>query len=51
VPELAVPTLSPGEALDDLLRDDFDETLAAKRGYHFTRLNQLALEHILGVRG
>jgi xylose isomerase len=50
VPELSVPTLSAGETLDDLLRDDFDETLAAKRGYHFTRLNQLAMEHILGVR-
>jgi xylose isomerase len=51
VPELSVPTLSAGETLDDLLRDDFDETLAAKRGFHFTRLNQLAMEHILGVRG
>ncbi|MCU1681245.1 MAG: xylose isomerase [Amycolatopsis sp.] len=51
VPELTEPTLSPGESLDDLLRDNFDETLAAKRGYHFTRLNQLALEHLLGVRG
>ncbi|MDT7727086.1 MAG: xylose isomerase [Actinomycetota bacterium] len=51
VPELSVPTLSPGETLDDLLADDFDEPLAAKRGYHFSRLNQLALEHLLGVRG
>ncbi|MGW1091919.1 hypothetical protein ACWD4L_38090 [Streptomyces sp. NPDC002596] len=24
---------------------------AARRGYHFTRLNQLALEHLMGVRG
>jgi xylose isomerase len=51
VPELSVPTLSPGETLDDLLADDFDEPLAAKRGYHFSRLNQLAIDHLLGVRG
>jgi xylose isomerase len=51
VPELAVPTLAPGETLDDLLNDDFDEALAAKRGYHFSRLNQLAIEHLMGVRG
>lgn len=24
---------------------------AAARGYHFSHLNQLALEHLLGVRG
>lgn len=51
VPELTVPTLSTGESLDDLMRDEFDETAAAAKGYHFTRLNQLALEHILGARG
>jgi xylose isomerase len=50
VVELSTPTLSPGESLDDLEKDDFDEPSAAKRGYHFTRLNQLALEHLLGVR-
>ncbi|WP_020672932.1 xylose isomerase [Amycolatopsis nigrescens] len=50
VPELATPTLSPGETLDDLEKDEFDLGGAAKRGFHFTRLNQLALEHLLGVR-
>jgi xylose isomerase len=50
VPELSTPTISPDETLDDLANDDFDETLAAKRGFHFTRLNQLALEHLLGTR-
>lgn len=48
VSELAVPTLAPGETYDDLLRE---ETPDASRGYHFSRLNQLALEHLLGVRG
>ncbi|WP_328611881.1 xylose isomerase [Amycolatopsis sp. NBC_00345] len=50
VPELSTPTLSPGETLDDLAADDFDVEAAGKRGYHFTRLNQLALEHLLGTR-
>ena len=50
VAELAVPTLSPGEGLDDLERDQFDPDSAAERGYHFTRLHQLAMEHLLGVR-
>ncbi|MFI6888274.1 xylose isomerase [Streptosporangium canum] len=51
VAELAEPTLAPGETLEDLHRDDFDVDRAAARGFHFSRLNQLALEHLLGVRG
>jgi xylose isomerase len=50
VPDLSTPTLAPGESFDDLLKDDFDLEAAATRGYHFTRLNQLALEHLFGVR-
>ncbi|MDT8914519.1 xylose isomerase [Amycolatopsis sp. PS_44_ISF1] len=50
VPDLSTPTLSPGETLDDLASDEFDVEAAGKRGYHFTRLNQLALEHLLGTR-
>jgi len=55
VPELAVPTLSPGETLTDLLADrsafeDFDPDQAAERSYGFVRLNQLAIEHLLGAR-
>ncbi|MFI7441497.1 xylose isomerase [Nonomuraea indica] len=50
VDELAVPTLAPGETLADLAADDFDPDVAAERGFHFTRLNQLAIEHLLGVR-
>ncbi|WP_433249176.1 xylose isomerase [Streptosporangium sp. CA-135522] len=51
VAELSEPTLAPGETLEDLHRDDFDLDRAAARGFHFSRLNQLALEHLLGVRG
>ncbi|MFC6080314.1 xylose isomerase [Sphaerisporangium aureirubrum] len=51
VTELAQPTLAPGETVADLAKDDFDIDKAAERGFHFTRLNQLAIEHLLGVRG
>ncbi|MFC4111549.1 xylose isomerase [Nonomuraea zeae] len=51
VDELGLPTLNRGETLADLAGDDFDPEVAARRGYHFTHLNQLALEHLLGVRG
>ncbi|MFE3449711.1 xylose isomerase [Nonomuraea sp. NPDC059194] len=51
VDELAQPTMAPGETVADLAADDFDPDAAALRGFHFSRLNQLALEHLLGVRG
>ncbi|TDD02666.1 xylose isomerase [Nonomuraea deserti] len=51
VDELAQPTLAAGETWADLAEDDFDPEAAAERGFHFTRLNQLALEHLMGVRG
>ncbi|MEU5859818.1 MULTISPECIES: xylose isomerase [unclassified Nonomuraea] len=51
VDELARPTLAQGETWQDLAGDDFDPEAAARRGFHFTRLNQLALEHLMGVRG
>jgi xylose isomerase len=50
VGELAEPTLAAGESYENLANDEFDLDRAAARGYHFTRLNQLAIEHLLGVR-
>jgi len=50
VPELATPTLAPGETLADLADDDFDVEAAAERGGGVERLDQLALEHLFGVR-
>jgi xylose isomerase len=52
VPALAEPTLSPGETLADLRAgdEDFDPDDAGARGYGFVRLNQLAIEHLLGAR-
>ncbi|MBF6180820.1 xylose isomerase [Nocardia otitidiscaviarum] len=53
--DLRVPTLAAGERATDLLTDplaaDFDADKAGERGYGFVRLNQLALEHLLGLRG
>jgi len=56
VASLAEPTLGPGEDLAGLLADrsafeDFDADAAGERGYGFVRLNQLAVEHLLGARG
>jgi xylose isomerase len=56
VPELSLPTLAAGETYTNLAEDrtafeDFDLEAAAVRGYHFTQLDQLAVEHVLGARG
>ena len=55
VNELRRPTLGDGETYNDLLADrsafeDFDPDVAASRGYGFVRLNQLAIEHLMGAR-
>jgi len=53
--ELAQPTLAEGETLADLLADrgayeDFDPDAAGARGMAFEALDQLAMDHLLGVR-
>ena len=52
LPELSVATLGPDETFHDLLNDadPFDPAVAATRGMHYERLDQLAIEHLLGVR-
>ncbi|HKS48881.1 MAG TPA: xylose isomerase [Amycolatopsis sp.] len=50
VPELSEPTLSPGETLESLRSDEFDPEAAAASGMAFEQLDQLALEHLYGVR-
>jgi xylose isomerase len=55
VAELREPTLNAGETAADLLADrsafeDFDPDATGARGYGFVRLNQLALDHLLGAR-
>jgi xylose isomerase len=51
VDELSVPTLHPGESLDALRSEEIDVDAVAARGMAFERLDQLAMEHLLGVRG
>jgi xylose isomerase len=50
VAELAVPTLGDGETLADLRAEAHDPDALAARGLQFERLDQLAMEHLLGVR-
>lgn len=52
VPELSVPTLSPGETVADLMESDadFDPDATAARGANFIQLTQLAVEHLMGAR-
>jgi xylose isomerase len=50
VPELAEPTLGARESLDALRAEAFDLEAAARRGMHYERLDQLAMDHLLGVR-
>ncbi|WP_031520531.1 xylose isomerase [Streptomyces sp. NRRL F-5123] len=52
--ELAQPTVAEGEGLAGLLADksafeDFDVEAAAERGMAFEALDQLAMDHLLGV--
>jgi xylose isomerase len=54
-PSLATPTLAAGETLSELLADrsayeDFDPAAAGLREVNIERLDQLAIEHVLGVR-
>ena len=48
--DLAQPTLDAGESVADFLATDdgFDPDKAAERDYGFVRLQQLALEHLIG---
>lgn len=53
--ELAQPTLNKGEGYSELLKasdaDSFDPELYFNgKGFNFVRLNQLALEHLMGAR-
>jgi xylose isomerase len=55
VPDLAKPTLADGETYDDLLADataleTFDADAKGARSHGATRLDQLAIEHLLGAR-
>jgi xylose isomerase len=50
VDQLAVPTLADGESWRDVAGFKPDIATLAERGMAFERLDQLALEHLYGVR-
>jgi len=50
IPGLEEPTLSAGESWRDLEKDSFDVEAAGKRGYNYEALDQLAMEHLMGVK-
>ncbi len=50
IPGLNESTLSSGETWRDLANDNFDVESAGTRGYGYEAIDQLALEHLMGVR-
>ena len=50
IPELAEPTLAPGETWRDVRTATADIEALAARGMAYEHLDQLALEHLYGVR-
>jgi xylose isomerase len=55
VDELSRPTLSDGETYEQLLADtsafeEYDREPARTQGYGFSRVQRLAVQHLLGVR-
>jgi xylose isomerase len=50
IDQLEVPTLAVGESWRDLGNDSFDVELAGTRGYGYETIDQLALEHLMGVK-
>mgnify|MGYP006276388599 FL=1 len=49
IPGLAESTINSGETWRDLFKDNFDVDAAGKRGYNYEALDQLAMEHLMGV--
>jgi xylose isomerase len=50
IPGLTEPTLAKGETWKDLVKDVFDVEAAGKRGYGYEAVDQLALEHLMGLK-
>ncbi|MEI7056990.1 xylose isomerase [Nocardioides sp. CCNWLW239] len=48
--DLATPTLAEGESLETLRKETYDIEAMATRGYGFEHLDQLAMDHLLGLR-
>ena len=50
IPGLGEATLNAGETWRDLAKDSFDVEAAGTRGYGYELVDQLALEHLMGVK-
>lgn len=50
IDQLEVPTLSPGESWKDIELDSIDVEAAGARGYGYEKIDQLAIEHLMGVQ-
>lgn len=50
VPQLSETTLGSGETWRDIAKDSIDIEAAGKRGYQYEVLDQLAIEHLTGVK-
>lgn len=50
IPGLTESTMNSGESWRDLAKDNFDVDAAGKRGYNYEALDQLAMEHLMGVK-
>jgi xylose isomerase len=50
IPGLSEPTLAAGETWKDLAKDSFDVEAVGKRGYGYEAIDQLALEHLMGLK-
>jgi xylose isomerase len=50
VAQLGSPTLAPGETWHDVRESSADVDTLAQRGLAYEHLDQLALEHLYGVR-
>ena len=50
IPGLNESTLNAGETWRDLANDEFDVEAAGTRGYGYELVDQLALEHLMGVK-
>jgi len=50
IDQLAVPTLAAGESWKDLVNPSFDVETAGERGMGYEALDQLAIEHLMGVK-
>ena len=50
VTSLAEPTLAVGETLATVRKESFDIAALAAHGFAFEALDQLAMDHLLGVR-